>query len=165
MDPTYHRLGDHTEAFELDFDPARISYAELLELFWASHNPARSSHSIQYMAAVFTADDEQRQLALDSRDQIAGRLGRDVQTRIAPLTRFYRAEDYHQKYLLRRRDDFLVEFSAYSPTAFTDSTVAARLNGYLGGHGDPTQLAAELGTFGLSSNTNERLSAAVRANR
>jgi peptide-methionine (S)-S-oxide reductase len=156
-------MGDHTEAFQLDYDPSRISYAELLELFWAAHNPARESYSIQYMAAAFTEGDEQLRLALESRARIAERIGRAVKTRVAPLTRFYRAEDYHQKYLLRRRDDFVKEFASYGPQAFTDSTVAARLNGYLGGKGSPAQLEAELSSFGLSPTARERLQTVVRS--
>lgn len=139
-------MGDHTEAFEVDFDPAKISFDQLLEIFWTLHNPARRSGSVQYQAAVFTADDTQHQRALSSRDRVAAR-----------LTRFYRAEDYHQKYLLRRRDDLLAEFSGYDPRAFTDSTVAARLNGYLGGHGGHAQLEAELSTFGLTAPNEHKL--------
>ena len=159
-------MGDHTEAFQLVYEPRRLSYAELLELFWAAHNPARRSHSVQYMAAVFTEGDEQHRLALDSRARVATRLGPEVHTRLAPLTHFYRAEDYHQKYALRRRDDFLKEFGpAYGPRAFADSTVAARLNGYLSGAGSPEQLQSELPGFGLSADANERLQTLVRTAR
>ena len=61
--PTYHHLGDHTESVQVDYDPARIDYAALLDAFWQGHNPAASSFSRQYMAAVFYHDETQRQLA------------------------------------------------------------------------------------------------------
>ena len=70
-DPTYNSLGDHTETLEIDFDPARVSYKELLEVFWKNHSPRTASWSRQYMAAVFVHDDEQKRLAGESRDRVA----------------------------------------------------------------------------------------------
>ena len=58
--PTYHDLGDHTETLQIDFDPDVITYDELLEIFWASHNPGRKSWSRQYMAAVFYHNHKQK---------------------------------------------------------------------------------------------------------
>lgn len=96
--PTYHRLGDHTETLQLEYDPERISYQELLDEFWASHNPAERPWSRQYMAAIFYHDGEQKRLAEASRDRVAATLGQATTTAILPAGEFYRAEDYHQKY-------------------------------------------------------------------
>lgn len=156
-DPTYHHLGDHTETIQLDFDPVRISYAELLALFWTGHRPTRPPYSRQYMSAIFYADEAQRRLAIESRDRYAKKLGARLYTEIAPLTAFYRAEDYHQKYYLRSHPDLMSAFSGYSERQFEDSTVAARLNGYVGGDGAPGQLEAELRDFGLTEQASRKL--------
>jgi len=162
-DPTYHHLGDHTEAFQVDYDPSRTSYEQLLALFWLSHSPWRESLNRQYMAAIFYQGEGQRRVAVESRERIAAGLHREVRTQLAPLERFYVAEDYHQKYYLRGHADLLGEFRAYSPQQFTDSTVAARLNGYVAGQGSVEQLAQELESFGLSAKAASGLERAVRA--
>lgn len=161
-DPTYHRLGDHTESLQIDYDPTRLSYTELLEMFWTGHHPGSESFSRQYMAAVFYANAQQKQDAMESRDRVAVRLGHEVRTIIAPLTRFYRAEDYHQKYSLRHHPLLMAELEGYTPPEFVDSTVAARLNGYVARQGNPAQLADEIDDFGLSAPARQKLESLVR---
>ena len=51
--PTYERLGDHTESVEIEYDPSRLSYQELLDIFWASHTPTLEPYARQYMPAIF----------------------------------------------------------------------------------------------------------------
>ena len=144
--PTYHSLGDHTETIQIDYDPSQISYNDLLDIFWRNHNPSSRAWSKQYMAAVFYHDDEQKNLAEESRDREASKRKKGIQTQILPFTAFYRAEDYHQKYRLRRERNLLQEFEGIYPTAddLVDSTAAARVNGYLGGYGTPADLKAEV---------------------
>lgn len=154
--PTYERLGDHTEAFQLDFDPARASYADLLELFWASHRCDRGHDDRQYMAGVWCSSPAQLDAARASSERMAARFG-VVRTPIAPLERFYLAEDYHQKYHLRRHADLMAAFADYTPRAFVDSTVAARLNGYVAGRGTLAQLRDEIDGFGLPPIVADRL--------
>jgi peptide-methionine (S)-S-oxide reductase len=120
-DPTYHDLGDHTEAFQLDFDPAVITYDELLAMFWASHKPDRASYSRQYMAAVFAAPDQEA-AALASRP--AG-----ARTPVIAGTSFTLAEDYHQKYYLRHTPDLWREVAELTAQELVDSPRAAKLNG------------------------------------
>ena len=120
-DPTYHDLGDHTEAFQLDFDPAVITYDELLAMFWTSHKPDRASYSRQYMAAVF-ATPAQEAAALASRP--AG-----ARTPVITGTPFYLAEDYHQKYYLRHTPDLWREVAGLTEKELVDSPRAAKLNG------------------------------------
>jgi methionine-S-sulfoxide reductase len=107
--PSYHNLGDHSESVQIDFDPSRISYRELLAIFWESHDPTRNSWSRQYRAAIFYHNDEQRivaletrdKLALETRDKLALETRGEIATAIEPYSGFYIAEDYHQKHSLR----------------------------------------------------------------
>jgi peptide-methionine (S)-S-oxide reductase len=105
-DPTYRRLGTHAETLQIDFDPARITYQSLLDLFWQSHDPTQSRPR-QYRSIIFYHDADQQRLAEITRDRQAAQLGRPILTEIRALQRFYRAEDYHQKYYLRRERDLL----------------------------------------------------------
>ena len=139
MDPTYHDLADHTEAFQLDFDPVLLSYAELLHEIWANRRGGRS-YSPQYMEAVFCADAAQERAARE----------RGITAPIITGARFYLAEDYHQKYYLRHDSTLMRELAGYSPRELVNSTVAARLNGYVAGRGSPARLREEIGGFGLS---------------
>ena len=162
-DPTYYQLGDHTETVQIDYDPALISYEELLEVYWQNHYPTARSFSRQYAQIIFYHDEEQRQAAeqrkaraQDQEDQ-AGQ--RQIWTEIAPLGTFYMAEDYHQKYYLRRERELETMFRAIypDPADLADSTAAARINGYLGGNGSLEQLQAEIDSYGLSPAGRERL--------
>ncbi len=157
--PTYHRLGDHTETVQLDYDPTTVSYAELLEVFWQSHDPSRRSHARQYMAAVFYHTSEQERLARESAARVAAATGRPVRTAILPAGRFYLAEAYHQKYRLRQHPELLRELKAIYPneTDLTDSTAAARLNGYLAGCAGWREVRRHLPELGLSSAGGELL--------
>lgn len=139
-DPTYHDLADHTEVFQLDFDPARISYADLLREVWANRRGSHSYGRHQYMEAVFAADAAQ--------EQAARALG--ITAPIITGAPFYRAEDYHQKYHLRHDATLVRELADLTPRAFVDSTVAARLNGYVAGRGSAARLREEIAGFGLS---------------
>lgn len=157
--PTYHDLGDHTETLQLDYDPRQVSYDSLLDLFWESHRPVRRPWSRQYMSAVFYHNDQQKRLAVVSKTRQETILGRTIYTEILPVGIFYLAEGYHQKYYLRMRSDFMAEVYSLHPVgeAWVDSTVAARLNGYLGGYGSLETLQAELEGYGLSPAGREKL--------
>ncbi|MBE0476407.1 MAG: peptide-methionine (S)-S-oxide reductase [Coriobacteriia bacterium] len=158
-DPTYRAIGDHAETLQVDHDPDRVAYEDLLEVFWCAHRPTSPPWSRQYMSAVFYDGDEQRALAEASRDRVEEATSQRVYTEIAPLRRFYVAEDYHQKYRLRRDRELMREFAEMlrDEGAFRDSTAAARVNGFLDGFGDLALLRAELDGYGLSENGRERL--------
>jgi len=157
--PTYHRLGDHSETIQIDYDPTVISYRDLLEVFWRSHDPAGQSWSRQYMTAVFYHNEDQKRLAEETRDQVARMLGQKIETRILPLTGFHRAEGYHQKYYLRGVPDLAGELLAVYPNIndFVNSTAAARLNGYVSGCVGRAKLDREIDGLGLSDRGKERL--------
>ena len=150
--PTYTDLGDHTEAVQVDYDPERISYPDLLELFWQSHEPGRRNWSRQYLNAVFYEDEHQRRLALASKAKVEETGGGKVRTEILPIQSFTPAEDYHQKYLLKRRQPLISDLARHYPRhqQLVDSTAAARLNGYVGGYGSRAQLQREIHRLGLS---------------
>ena len=150
--PTYYNIGNHSETVQVDYDPTIVSYEQLLAAFWSGHNPAYSPYSVQYRSAIFCTNDQQQKLAEASKKAEESKLGKIVYTTIEPYTGFYVAEDYHQKYYLRQRYDVVdALYSIYpNPADFRDSTAAARLNGYLSGHGDSDSLKEHLNAFGLS---------------
>lgn len=154
--PTYHAMGDHTEAIAIDFDPTVISYEELLTRFWDNHYCASNVRSAQYRHAVFYHNDEQRKLAEATRETAAAKAGitlEQVGTAIVPATPFTYAETYHQKYALTRHHDLRDFLEETYPTgkALADSAVATRLNAYLGSGFDKAAEAfgAELASYGL----------------
>jgi peptide-methionine (S)-S-oxide reductase len=159
--PTYHDLADHTETLQVDFDPARLSYEALLAEFWEAHDPSSPPWSTQYRAAVFTAGPAQAAAAEASKRA----LGVTVRTAIEPLDRFWNAEDYHQKYALRRESALLRELAGYDDAKVRDSTVAARLNAFAYGFGSEADLEREIDRMGLSSAGRDRLRAIVRRRR
>lgn len=150
-DPTYRNIGDHAEALQIDFDPQVVTFAELLAQLWKGHDPTRARRGTQYLSAIYCADDEQRALA--ERTGQAAALAREapLTTSIVALGRFYRAEDYHQKYRLRRHPELVAELIGRfgGDRAMVDSTPAARLNGFIGGHGG-RDVVAKLEALGLS---------------
>ena len=112
--PTYEEvcsgLTGHAEAVRVVFDPARVSYEELLKVFWESHDPSqgmRQGNDIgtQYRSAIYCLDETQLRAALASRDAYQRALAAAghgaVTTEIAPAPVFYFAEDYHQQYLAK----------------------------------------------------------------
>ena len=153
-DPTYRRLGDHTEAFQVDYDPARISYEDLLAIFWSSHDPRSAPFSTQYKPAVFVHDEEQAEAARASRDRLGETLGAAVRTEILPAKAFYLAEDYHQKYRLQSDRVICGELRHCYPETrpFVDSTAAARVNGFVAGHGTTKDLDLTAVTTSIGSN-------------
>jgi len=157
--PTYHHLGDHTETIQIEYDPTLVSYRELLDAFWAGHDSARPALSQQYASTIFYHDDEQERLARVSKERQETQYGHKVYTEIVPATTFYLAEDYHQKYRLQQSPEFMSEFGAIYPdhADFVNSTAAARVNGYLGGHGALADLQEEIDDLVLSPAARERL--------
>ncbi len=110
--PTYEDVCDdvsgHAEVVQLQFDPAIVSYERLLEVFWANHNPTTRNRQgpdvgTQYRSVIFTHSDVQREQALVSKAALeaSNKWSEPIVTEIVPATAFYRAEEYHQKYLMK----------------------------------------------------------------
>jgi methionine-S-sulfoxide reductase len=161
--PSYGNMGDHTETVQLDYDPGRITYSQLLEIFWASHRPTSRNWSRQYMNAVFYHNEDQRRLAMDSKNAVAQKNGGTIRSEVLALRSFTMAENYHQKYMLKQHSKLKGELSRiYSKHQdFVASTAVARLNGYAGGNGTRDQLSRELDILGLSAQGKRVLSETV----
>ncbi|HZR32370.1 MAG TPA: peptide-methionine (S)-S-oxide reductase MsrA [Terriglobales bacterium] len=109
--PTYRdvctdRTG-HAEALEVSFDPQKISYDALLDHFWKMHDPTTLNRQgpdfgTQYRSAIFFHSPEQEKAARASKERWQAQFKRPIVTQIVPATTFYKAEDYHQRYLEKR---------------------------------------------------------------
>jgi peptide-methionine (S)-S-oxide reductase len=138
-DPTYFSFGDHTEVVRVAYDPAELSYADLLEVYWSNHDWQSPAPKRQYRSVVLAHDDEQYETARRERDALADRTGTSVRTDIERLEEFFDAEPFHQKYELRSVSGVGDELETLYGDAFVDSTVTARLNGFVAGRGEPAQ--------------------------
>ncbi|HMJ00512.1 MAG TPA: peptide-methionine (S)-S-oxide reductase MsrA [Gaiellaceae bacterium] len=109
--PTYEDVCSHTtghaEVVQVTYDPERISYDDLLQVFWGKHDPTQLNRQgwdvgDQYRSAIFFHDPEQQETAVRSKAAEQTRHGKPVVTQIEPASTFYVAEDYHQQYLEKR---------------------------------------------------------------
>jgi len=105
--PTYEQVSagrtGHAEVVEIVYDPGKVTYAQLLEVFWRNIDPLTANAQFcdvgsQYRAAIFVHDETQRRLAEESKRAVARTLGKDVVTEIVAASRFWPAEDYHQDF-------------------------------------------------------------------
>ena len=111
--PTYEDVCDgqtgHAEVVQVTYDPSKVTYEQLLEVFWTSHDPTQLNRQgpdigEQYRSVIFYHDDEQKTEANESKRlfQKLGSFQRPIVTQIVPASPFYRAEEYHQQYLRKR---------------------------------------------------------------
>jgi peptide-methionine (S)-S-oxide reductase len=98
----------HAEVVQVEYDPARVSFERLLEVFWQIHDPTTLNRQgpdvgSQYRSIIFYSDEHEHKAAEDSKRRLdeSGKLGRRVVTQIVPAAVFYRAEEYHQRYYER----------------------------------------------------------------
>ncbi len=111
LNPTYKdvctdRTG-HAEVVEVDFDPEKVSFDQLLDVFWANHDPTTLNRQgpdigTQYRSAIFFHDAEQEAVAQASKEKWQAKFKRPIVTKIEPAQTFYVAEEYHQQYLEKR---------------------------------------------------------------
>ena len=167
-DPTYYRLGNHTEVISIDYDPEALNYDDLLAIFWSAHRCDQLNTSRQYMNAVFYHNKAQKMAAEESREKAATEQGVEadaVRTSILPVGEFTYAEEYHQKYYLTRFGEIRDLLSKTYPDgkSLADSTVATRLNAYLGSgmNKDWAAFRKELPEFGLPDELEESLAKAA----
>jgi peptide-methionine (S)-S-oxide reductase len=97
----------HAEAVEVEFDPSRVSYEQLLDVFWHEHDPTTPNRQgpdvgTQYRSAIFFHSPEQEAAARASRERAQSRYRKEIVTEITPASRFWPAEEYHQRYLEKR---------------------------------------------------------------
>ncbi len=107
-----HRT-QHREAIEVTYDPARISYSQILDVFWHNINPTQADgqfHDIglSYQAAIYYQTEEEKKIAEASKEKLgkSGKFDRPIVTEILPAMPFYPAEEYHQKYYLKNPADY-----------------------------------------------------------
>jgi len=111
--PTYKEVctdrTGHAEAVEVEYAPAKISYEQLLQVFWENHDPTQLNRQgpdwgTQYRSAIFFHSPEQEAAARKSKEELekSGRFRKPIVTQIVPAVTFYEAEDYHQQYLEKR---------------------------------------------------------------
>ena len=112
-DPTYRDVCSgntgHAEVVQVEFDPAKVSYEDLLKVFWENHDPTTLNRQgpdvgAQYRSAIFFHNPAQRASAIASKENLdkSGVFKKPIVTEISPASEFYRAEDYHQQYLEKR---------------------------------------------------------------
>ncbi len=162
--PTYRSIGDHSEAIEIDFDPEVISFKELTQVFFESHNACASPWSTQYRSAAFPRDAEQRRILEATKREAADLAGTQVLTAIEDFSGFTLAEDYHQKYKLRRIARAVNEFAELFPTteSFLGSVAVTKANALVGGALSAGAFGGDLRALGLSP---EATAAVARASR
>ena len=152
-------MGDHAETVQIDFDPATITYGELLEVFGRTHDPTHRSWSRQYASLILYHSGEQQRLAEAWKAREARTRNRPIATGIIAFSGFTLAEEYHQKHALQRFPELLEELRSVYPTVpeLIGSTAATRINGHVAGDGNCEALLEEIDTFGLSKRGQQRL--------
>lgn len=107
INPTYRQVSagntGHTEAVQIIYDPTKISYAKLLDVFWHNIDPLARNRQFcdggsQYRTGIYYHDDQQRELAEQSKLKVAEKFGQEIATELDPASEFYPAEEYHQDY-------------------------------------------------------------------
>jgi methionine-S-sulfoxide reductase len=169
-DPTYKEVSHggtgHAEAVQIVYDPKKVSYTKLLDVFWHNVDPTNAhgqfcDNGDQYRSEIFYHNEEQRRLAVASEQELEKNkpFAAPIVTRIAPATTFYPAEDYHQKHYLKGSKQLLDVLRKRYPDQqeLFLSTDAARLNGYLGCNGDPALLGDNIRALDLPANLESSL--------
>ncbi len=109
--PTYQQVcggrTGHAEVVEVEYDPEKVSYEQLLDLFWESHDPTQVNRQgpdigHQYRSAIFYTTPRQHEAAMASKARAQTHTGRPIATEVTAASEFYPAEDYHQRYLEKR---------------------------------------------------------------
>jgi peptide-methionine (S)-S-oxide reductase len=105
--PTYEQIGTgktgHAEVVQIEYDPEKISYQKIIDLFWDAHDPTTLNRQgadvgTQYRSIILTASEDEARIAKESRDHAQGEFKSPIVTEIVPLEKFYPAEDYHQNF-------------------------------------------------------------------
>jgi peptide-methionine (S)-S-oxide reductase len=138
--PTYEQVArgttGHAEAVQILYDPKRVTYARLLDVFWRNIDPLDPGGQFcdrgsPYRSAIFYGDEEQRLEAEESKRRVAARLGRPVATEVLPAGPFYTAEEYHQDFYLRNP----LRYHQYRIGCGRDERLKALWGREAGGHG------------------------------
>ena len=133
VNPTYEQVAGkktgHREVVEVTYDPAQISYSQLLDIFWRQIDPTQGNGQfadigLPYHAAIFFGDEEEKKLAAASKDALAksGKFSKPIVTEILPAAPFYPAEDYHQKYYQKNAAEYKAYYVGSGRAGFLQKT-------------------------------------------
>ncbi|CAM3994722.1 hypothetical protein ALCH109712_15655 [Alkalicoccus chagannorensis] len=128
-------MGDHTECLEVEYESEIIRLEALLDLFWEQHSgknhPIRGN---QYASLLLYSDEMEKQIMEEKKSEWEEKKGHPIDTRIEPFSGFTTAEDYHQKYMLKRHKRAMKPiYLEMNESDVRDSTLCARLNALAGG--------------------------------
>lgn len=132
-DATYEKVSSHhtkhREAIEVTYDPAQISYEQLLDILWKNIDPTQANGQFydigeNYKTAIYYGNDEEKKLAEASRDKLSksGKFSKPIVTDILPAMPFYPAEDYHQKYYLKKPSEYEAYHTGSGRDKFLEKT-------------------------------------------
>jgi len=112
--PTYEKVCSnqtgHAEVIQITYDPQEVNYEQLLEIFWEIHDPTQLNRQgpdigTQYRSAIFYHNEEQKNIAEESRNKQQQKYDEKITTEISPIKEFYLAEEYHQKYFEKNQSN------------------------------------------------------------
>ncbi|GEK91261.1 peptide-methionine (S)-S-oxide reductase MsrA [Alkalibacterium kapii] len=153
-DPTYRNIGDHTEVVQIVFDASLMTYEDILNIFWDSHDAFKDRYykERQYISLLIVHSTEQLGKAEKVKKERENRYGKQIKTDIQYDLPFYPAEDRHQKYFLKRFDKATASlFPLFSDhKSFVHSTIAARLNGFVRENGRLDNIKDEISDWQLT---------------
>jgi peptide-methionine (S)-S-oxide reductase len=144
---------------QVDYDPAKLSYTELLDIFWENAPAGFPPAMRQYTLVIFYNNEQEKQLAEQSLREHEKTPGSKTYVVVLPMDAFYLAENYHQKYYLKGYSDLYREFKVMYPDEkeLNNSTAAARVNSYAAGLGNASVFDAEINNYGLSAGATKQL--------
>jgi len=163
-EPTYRRVcndkrwGDYVETIQLDYEPGRLSFEEVLDAFFRSHDPYARLRGRQYQSVIFAHSAEQTAMAEAG---CAARSG--VATVVEPFRCFWDAEAYHQKWLLQRRKELFMSVGLTDTSQLFTSQAATILNAFAARRVPAETCVARLRTLALEPEVERRVLAAVQA--
>jgi len=146
-DPSYNDPKDHAEALTLHFDPDRVSYQRLLEVFWDYHDWT-VENATNYASIIFAHDDQQKAAGNASLTEMTGKTERSIQTKILPYTQFWPSDDEFQHSLLQQQKA-IFERLKIPPTMLAHSHLATKVEGYVCGYAKPEMFDDEVTELSL----------------
>ncbi|MCK8058533.1 MULTISPECIES: peptide-methionine (S)-S-oxide reductase [unclassified Fusibacter] len=161
--PSYENLGNHIEVIEIDYDPAFLTYEDLVTLYFTYYDATVRAYSQRVKSVIFYRDDEEQSIANNLKKEFSQSQGKPIFTEIDPLDVFYLAEDRHQLSYLKKETSLYDEVSQIftTPDKQILSILASKLNGYIAGYGKSKDLTVLLQNSGLSDASQNRMRAIV----
>jgi len=136
-EPTYHAIAGHSEALEVVFDADLITYEALVRVFWQSHRPYNKSWSRQYRSAIFYATEQEKRTVERIKQDEEQKRGATLYTDIEGAGPFWKAEDYHQKYILQQKGSLVRSLRRQFGADWDETYAATKLNAQAAGYATP----------------------------